>query len=186
MAVRGPSGWRSSNTRDEQGARNLLWLANDRYRGHRLIVWSATIHAARNVGTVDTRDSSWSYATYTTTGDHVWKALGSQVYTLGFVALTGGGRLGNDSWQIKTQQHPGAELEEMLGAAGFEAAFLDYRHIPRGGEWLREPTLSRPFAEHAKIARWNEVLDGLVFLREMKPATWPDFEARLRGISPTR
>jgi erythromycin esterase-like protein len=158
-----------------------LWLLNDRYRGHRLIVWSATIHAAHNVASVDTRDSSWSYADYRPTGDRVWTALGKQVYVLGFVALTGGGRLGNDSWQIKQDQDPAAELEELLGATGLDAAFLDYRHIPRGGEWLREPMLSRPFAEHAKIARWPDVLDGIVFLREMQPATWPNFDVRIRG-----
>ena len=184
MTTKDTKSWASSNTRDEQGARNLLWLANDRYRGHRLIVWSATIHAVRNVANIDTRDTALSYANYSTTGHHVWKALGSQSYTLGFVALTGSGRLGPDSWQIKTRPTPEVQLEELLGAAGFETAFLDYRHIARGGEWLRQPMLSRPIAEHAKMARWNEVLDGIVFLREMKPATWPDFEARLRGAPP--
>ena len=180
MATPGKTSWGSSNTRDEQGARNILWLANDRYRGHRLIVWSATIHAARNVAGVDTRDSTWSYRGYRPAGEHVWQALGAQMYALGFVALTGSRRLGNESWTIKQDQHPAVELEELLGGAGFDFAFLDFRHIPRGGEWLRQPLLSRPFAEHAKIARWVDVLDGIVFLREMKPATWPDFEARMR------
>jgi erythromycin esterase-like protein len=180
MAAKGGVSWGSSNVRDEQGARNILWLLNDQYRDRKLIVRSATVHALRNVASVDTRDSSWNYKGYRTTGDHVWTALRSQSYVIGFVALTGGGRLGNDSWQIKQLQHPAAELEELLGAAGFERAFLDLRHVARGGEWLREPMLSRPIAEHAKIARWNEVLDGIVFLREMKPATWPDFDARLR------
>jgi erythromycin esterase len=174
------------NIRDEQAARNILWLANDRFRGRRIIVWSATIHAARNVAGVDTRDSSWSYAHTRPTGHHVWKAMGSQMYAIGFVALTGEIRLGDESWRIKPDQHPAAELEELLGAAGFETAFLDLRRIARGGEWLREPMLGRFFAEHAKIARWNEVLDGVVFLREMKPATWPGFEARPRRIPPAR
>ena len=184
MAAKGTVSWGSSNIRDEQGARNILWLLNDQYRGHKLIIRSATIHAVRNAATVDTRDSSWNYAGYRTTGDHVWNALGSQSYVIGFVALTGAGRLGNDTWQIKQLQHPAAELEELLGAAGFERAFLDLRHVARGGEWLHEPMLSRPIAEHAKIARWNDVLDGVVFLREMQPATWPDFAARLRRPAP--
>jgi len=177
--------WTSSNTRDEQGARNLLWLANDRFRGHRLIVWSATIHAARHVRGVDTRDSAWSYAGYIPTGEHVWRSLGTRMYALGFVGLGGGWRLGTtDSGRIRVDQHPAAELEELIGAAGFDFAFLDFRRIARGGEWLREPLLSRPFAEHAKIARWPDVLDGIVFVREMQPATWPNFEARLRGSRP--
>lgn len=182
MAAKDSTSWSGFNTRDEQGARNLLWLAKDRYRAHKLIVWSATIHAARNIAGVDTRDPAWSYVGARPTGDHVWNALGKQIYALGFVALEGGGRLGDQAWQIKQAQHPAAELEELLGAAGFETAFLDYRRIPRGGEWLREPMLSRPFAEHAKIARWPDVLDGIVFLREMKPATWPNFAERIKRI----
>lgn len=175
------SDFASSNMREEQGARNLLWLANDRHRGQRLIVWAATAHVARNMPGVDTRDTTWSYAGYTTTGHHVWRALGTQTYTVGFVALSGSSRLGPDSSLIRSDQHPDAELEELMGAAGFQTAFLDYRHIARGGEWLRQPLLSRPFAEHAKFARWPDVLDGIVFMREMQPATWPDFEARLKA-----
>jgi erythromycin esterase len=171
----------SSNMRDEQGARNMLWLANDRHRGQRLIVWSATVHAARNLPGVDTRDTAWSYAGYSPTGHHLWRALGTQMYTVGFVALSGSSRLGPDSSPIRSDQHPDAELEELMGAAGFQTGFLDYRHIARGGEWLREPMLSRPFGEYAMIAHWPDVLDGIVFMREMQPATWPDFEARLKA-----
>jgi erythromycin esterase len=174
----------SSNMREEQAARNMLWLANDKHRGQRLIVWSATVHAARNLAGVDTRDTAWSYRGYSTVGHHLWQALGKQTYTIGFVALSGSSRLGPDSSLIRSNQHPDAELEELMGAAGFQTAFLDYRHIARGGAWLREPFLSRPFAEYAMIARWPDVLDGVVFVREMQPATWPDFEARLKASRP--
>jgi erythromycin esterase len=174
-------GWGGSNPRDEQAGRNILWLLNDRYRGHKLIVWSATIHAARNVETVDTRDTLWNYKGYRTTGDYVWDAIGAQSYTIGFVGLTGSMQLGDESYPIKQHKHEGVELEQMLGVAGFETAFLDLRRVARGGEWLHEPMLSRQFAEHPKIARWNNVIDGVVFIRDMKPATWPNYEARMRA-----
>ena len=170
--------WTGSNLREEQGARNILWLANDRFPGHRLIVWSATIHAARSVSGVETGDSTKSYADSRPTGHHVSLALGSGMYTIGFVALSGEVRLGNESWKITPDQKPAAELEELLGAAGFQTAFLDYRRIARGGDWLRQPMFSRPFAEQSMRARWTEVLDGIVFLREMAPATWPSFEPK--------
>ena len=175
-------GWGGSNPRDKQAGRNILWLLNDRYRGHKLIVWSATIHAARNVESVDTRDA-WNYKGYRTTGDYVWDAIGAQSYTIGFVGLTGSMQLGDESFPIKQHKHDGVELEQMLGAAGFETAFLDLRRVARGGEWLHEPMMSRQFAEHPKIARWNTVIDGVVFIRDMKPATWPDYEARMRARS---
>ena len=184
MAAKNSRSWTADNIREAQGARNILWLANDRHRGHRLIVWLAAVHAARNITEVDTRDTAWSYAAYSPTGQHLWRALGTQVYAVGFVALSGMSRLGPDSLIIRADQHPDAEVEELIGAAGFETAFLDYRHIARGGEWLRTPLLSRPFAEHAKIARWPDVLDGIFFVRQMQPASWPNFEARLKASRP--
>jgi erythromycin esterase len=66
------------NLRDEQGARNLLWLADDRYRGRKLIVWLATIHAARNLG--DIVGSDVDFANVFPTGHHAWQALGPDVH----------------------------------------------------------------------------------------------------------
>jgi hypothetical protein len=62
-----------------------------------------------------------------------------------------------------------------LGADGFDAAFLDFRDIPAGGEWLRGPLVSRPFGNGAMLSpSWPNVLDGLLFVRTGTPATWPE------------
>jgi erythromycin esterase len=163
-------GW---NMRDEQGARNLLWLANERYRGRKLIVWLASIHAARNLEVIDPRDPELPYERTLPTGHHVWQALGPEMYTLGFVALEGESQIGPNTWAIEADQQPEVELEEMLGFAGFDFAFLDYRNRAPGGEWLRTPFGSRPFGNSAMVGPWPEVLDGIIFVRKGTPATWP-------------
>jgi erythromycin esterase len=159
------------NLRDEQGGRNLLWLASDHYRGKKLVVVLATIHAARNLHRVE-----WEWTDYRPTGHHVWQALGSQAYTLGLVALEGeSGWSGDQRWPIIADQRPELELEEMLAAAGFDLAFLDYRAIPPGGEWLRGPLVSRPFGNIAALAdTWTDVIDGLVFVRRGTAPDWAD------------
>ena len=87
---------------------------------------SAALKRAPKIrGEVATRDTAWSYAGYSTTGHHLWRALGRQTYAVGFVALSGSSRLGPDSSTIRSDQHPDAELEELMGAAGFQTAFLD-------------------------------------------------------------
>ncbi len=42
-----------NNVRDEQMARNVLWLLRERYRGQKIIVWSANMHIARNVAEIE-------------------------------------------------------------------------------------------------------------------------------------
>jgi erythromycin esterase len=158
------------NLRDEQGGRNLVWLANDRYRDRKLIVWLATFHAGRNLQQIEDDDIS---AHVIPTGHHVWQALGRQMYMLGMVALEGESDRGGTTRPIVADQRPEFELEEMLGEAGFTSAFLDFRSIPAGGEWLRGPLVSRPFANRAMLApSWPDVLDGLLFVRTGTPGTW--------------
>jgi erythromycin esterase len=162
------------NLRDAQGGRNLVWLANDRYAGRRLIVWLATIHAARNIEDVQSDDVDYTHVV--PTGHHALQALVREMYTLGMVALEGeSGMGGGRTWPIVADQRPEFELEEMLGAAGFDVAFLDFREIPTGGEWLRGPLVSRPFGNGAMLSpSWPNVLDGLLFVRTGTPATWPE------------
>jgi erythromycin esterase len=169
-----PENWIPSwNLRDEQGGRNLVWLANERYAGRRLIVWLATIHAARNIQDIQSDEDDYTHVF--PTGHHVWQALGSQMYTLGMVALEGESGGGGQTWPIVADQRPEFELEEMLGAAGFDAAFLDFREVPAGGEWLRGPLVSRPFGNGAMLSpSWPNVLDGLLFVRTGTPASWPE------------
>jgi erythromycin esterase len=161
------------NVRDAQGGRNLVWLADDRYRGRKLIVWLATLHAARNLEGIDGDEPP--LARLLPAGHHAWQALGPQMYTLGMVALEGTSGWAGRTWPIVADQVPEAELEELLAEAGFELAFLDYRSIPPGGEWLRGPLVSRPFGNIASRARsWPAILDGLLFVRTGTPATWAE------------
>lgn len=44
-------------------------------------------------------------------------------------------------------------------------------HPPQGGEWLREPMISRPAANSGMKAVWPRVLDGMFYRRDWRPAT---------------
>jgi erythromycin esterase len=44
-----------NNRRDVQMGENLVWLADQRYKGRKIIVWAATFHIARNLPSMDTR-----------------------------------------------------------------------------------------------------------------------------------
>lgn len=166
--------------RDKQMAENLFWLANERYRGRKIIVWAATAHLIRNRGfgkdqCADPKD--FDYCNRIPMGQRVWESLGRQIYVLGFTAY--GGTAGNirngkvDEWvgPIKQDQRPSIEMEELLNASGFSYAFLNFRSPHKGGDWLKTPIWSRTMGNQAGLRDWTQALDGLFFIREQQPNT---------------
>ena len=167
--------------RDQQGATNLLWLADERYRGRKIIVWAATWHEFRNKGiamsemaTADPDDVQYFNAA--TMGGHVWETLGNQVYVIGFTAYAGTHGIfragkAEDDGPIRRGPHTSVELEELFNAAGFQYAFLDFRSLQKGGEWLHTPIRARYLGDGPGLRDWTQTMDGMFFIREQKPNT---------------
>jgi erythromycin esterase len=163
----------AGKVRDEQMGRNLVWLANERYPGRKIIVWAATFHNARNLRRLDPGLGNprlkTRYATYSPMGEVAHRTLGGQMYSLGFTAARGKTNH-RGQHQDLLQPTPGS-LEDLMERAGLDNALVDFRHPPRGGKWLREPLISRPLGYAEMKGDWTEVLDGMMFLREMTPRT---------------
>lgn len=99
-------------------------------------------------------------------GQRSWEALGPELYVLGFTAYD----LAPFDQAPRLSQSAEVEFEELMHAADFEFAFVDFRSPPTGGEWLGEPIISRPMANYGMKARWPRVLDGMFYMREWRPA----------------
>jgi len=160
--------------RDEQMGENLLWLAQSYYPEKKIIVWAATMHCIRYPPLIDTRSPGFSYEGSRVMGDLLRQALRDEVYVVGFTAYEGD--CGSPTWRsprikIIRNQDDALEIEEMLNYAGFDYAFLDLRNLPEDGSWLKQSQLCRPLGNSTMAAPWNKVLDGLFFIRQMKPAT---------------
>jgi len=55
------SSWAAFNGRDKQMASNLVWLAQERFKGRKIIVWAASVHNARSLNSVDSQSSEFNY-----------------------------------------------------------------------------------------------------------------------------
>jgi erythromycin esterase len=153
-----------SDLRDIQMGQNLIWLANEYYTDKKIIVWAATYHIARNLGSIE------GHLNITTMGDVVWKELGDQVYALGFTAYTG--RFGIVGQSTQPLSPPSENsLEDLMYKANFSYAIIDFRHPTNNGDWLQEKIISRPLGYQEYGANWTEVLDGIMFIKEMIPST---------------
>jgi erythromycin esterase-like protein len=85
----------SNEEREKQGAANMLWLANERYAGRKIIVWAATFHLFRNKGLDPSQcagPEDVEFCRHVSMGQRVWEKLDKGVYTIGFTAY--GGNIG--------------------------------------------------------------------------------------------
>lgn len=155
------------NIRDEQMADNLLWLIRERYAGRKVIVWAATSHASRNRQLIRPPIAD---AGMIPMGHHLWKALGTETYVIGFTSARGS----FGSWRSRPTDlalpRPGS-LEDACDRTGDDALFLDVRGAVRDGGWLSQPVMAR-FLGHARmVARWGDILDGAFFIKTAGPST---------------
>jgi erythromycin esterase-like protein len=159
--------------RDHQMGKNLVWLANRRYAGRKIVVWAATFHAARNLATIDVEYPKLRemYRAMAVMGEVAWRELGAEMYTLGFTASEGmHGTCFGEPPETLAAPSPGS-LEDLLARAGLDSAVIDFRRPPPGGEWLRRPIASRPLGYLEMRADWTQVLDGMLYTRTMAPST---------------
>ncbi len=144
--------------RDPQMARNLIWLAREVYPQRKMIVWASSPHLTHN------RPSDWD----TAMGHEVFKVLGKETYTVGFIAGEGDWGLWTTREEAKELEPPASgSLEDFFMRAGCESAFLDFRSLGADGAWLKEKLPARPFGLYNWEFNWTDMFDGIVFIREM-------------------
>lgn len=163
-----------TNVRDGQMARNLIWLAENKYPGRKIIVWAATFHLMRNASSIEAK--GMSYEKTIPMGHLVSEKFGEDVFTLGFTAYEG--RAANPwSPSFPLAKPPDGSLEHLCVKAGLGNAVICFRHPKDKPAWLGEKLSSRPLGYMSMRADWTNVLDGMVFTRRMTPSTPADTSA---------
>lgn len=151
--------WAAFNLRDRAMGENLVWLARNEFAGQKIIVWAATSHEMRHREFFTTE-----YTAYAPMGDWVDRAMGLEVYTIGFTAFNG-----NPGWEIGTAA-PGS-IENLIHETGAPYVFLDFRRLDAAGSWLTEPLSSWPLGYQAETTDWPATMDGLFYIQTMTPST---------------
>jgi erythromycin esterase-like protein len=160
-----------NNFRDQWMGETLAWLANERYRGRRIIVWAAAFHTLREPSAITLGPAaSFSYEGITTMGQVVRAALGDAVYTIAFTSAEGAaGRVTSDQPTPLSPPDRGS-LEDMLTATGRRFCFLNLRGLP-DAHWLRSPIAANALGNSPVTTDWTRQFDALVFIRTMFPST---------------
>src|SRR5262249_10358485 len=122
--------------RDVPMGNNLVWLARERYPQRKMVVWAASLHTIRNLHMMDP-----GLRHVRLMGDLAWEAFGEASYSIGFTAHEGArGQVGQAETPIRPVDAD--SLEGLWSETAQSQAFLDFRKLAPGGEWLEQPIVS--------------------------------------------
>src|SRR5262249_10654333 len=155
------------NPRDEQGGRNMIWLARTFYPDRKIIVWAASMHLLREHAAIETRDPRLDYTGVASMGHHLSAALGSAVLTVACTA--GGGEAGialRERWKLAPA--PSGSFEDLCVRAGLENAVVPVPRADAGP--FHGPILARPLGYQPMRADWKRHVDAFVFIKTMEPS----------------
>ena len=164
--------------RDAQMAKNFLALATEKYPKKKIIVWAASYHLMRNPIVVDTlvpkpgggvkREAT--YQNSVIMGEEVGKKLGSEIYSVAFLAAEGEWKLLQNKDATPVPEPRNGSIDDLLNKAGHKNAFVDLKGLPKE-HWLRTTRIvARPFGYADTEAIWPEVFDAFVFTKTMTPS----------------
>lgn len=157
------------NARDEQGGRNLLWLARERYPGRKIIVWAASMHCVRHPERITTQTPGLSYGGVRTAGHVAALELEDDLVVLAFT--TGPGIAGSVfGAPYPVPPPPAGSLEALCAEAGLGPCIVPLRGAAAGSFGAGE-FVARPLGNVSMKARWQEVVDGFVYTPNMTPST---------------
>jgi erythromycin esterase-like protein len=144
--------------RDRSMFQNFEWLQARLPKRHKVIVWAATVHIAKQ------GDPTWGDRVGTNFGSFVHRKYGNHAYSLGFSALTGSYRQGKGNFSVM----PSAPLDSVevhaLQDGRASASYVGPSQLAAAG------AISGAFFRHSyQILSWSEFLDGVVVFRAEQP-----------------
>jgi hypothetical protein len=150
-----------TNERDRSMYLNLHWLLTRWPPGGKVIVWTATVHAAKELSTI-TGDGS-----RIPLGFYIHRDFGNRAFALGFSAYSGSYAMVGRPVQQLSPAPPGSLEARSLADHSGDAVYLSRSDLRMIGS-----IPARPLGTTFTTARWDEVLDGLVIIRRERA---PDY-----------
>lgn len=159
------------NQRDRHMAENLLWLRRHAYPGRKMIVWSLSLHLARDLDRLETGELTIRrrLTRFHLLGEHLAAALEPDPFVVVYTAFAGQkGSLFRTPHDLQTPTR--GSLEDLMGRTGIDHAFLDLGRLSArdGGGWLQQPLIARPLTFIELRGVWPQHVDAFVFLRTMQ------------------
>ncbi len=146
--------------RDRSMFQDFAWLRQQQPRRHKVIVWAATVHIAKQ------GDPTSGDHTGKNFGSYVHQAYGAAAFSLGFSALNGSFRQGRRD----VHDMPPSPLESVeaqaLRASGSAAVYVGPAQLA-----VLSTAPGAIFRHAYQTLPWSAFVDGVVVFREERPPT---------------
>jgi erythromycin esterase len=153
--------------RDSAMAENLIWLANNKYKNRKIIVWAASYHIAKEKQEltfkgVDTKSVEIM-------GSMINLRLPNQVFSLGFVSPEGNyGEWYRQKFMTYPINRTANSIEKIISSLClYDYAFIDFKKTSNKDKFLMAGI---SYGESKAV--WNRVFDGLFYIKVMSPPTY--------------
>jgi len=153
-----------ANIRDEEMAKNLIWLKKQLYSDKKIIVWGANSHLINNRELLFYKDKMVPM------GQLVKDYFADKVHIIGLTCYSG--ELGSIA-QNKIFPVPLASnksIEYLIHSAGFEYAYFD-SHDLANSPIIDSIFVARFLGFTNQKAVWNNMFDSFIFIDKMMPNT---------------
>lgn len=158
-----------SNLRDSIMAENIKWLANERFKNQKIMLWSANTHLAKNTLSVKNK----YLANHKLMGTYLSEYFINSYYFLAFTSY--GGRFFN-SWllHLMSKQKPKRKsIERLMNDQGFDYSFINLRDILiMPNSYFQYFNNSKIFGNYRRKMDLLKVADGVFFIKYMHPKTY--------------
>jgi erythromycin esterase-like protein len=149
---------RNFNERDQSMYANFQWFMSRLPARSKVIVWTATVHAAKTTRGVPGQEQRVPL------GSYIQRDFKNDAFVLGFSAYAGTYALGRQP----ARALPGAPANS-LESRLFEHGETEPRYLDRGQLQAFGTIAARPLGVDFKAVNWSDVLDGIVVFREERP-----------------
>lgn len=157
------------NLRDAQMAHNLLWIIKNKKPGDKVIVWSASMHNARNIGSIQETDDSTFYQNYIPMGQIVYDSIGPRMYSLAF--SSSGGQFQTPFMMqepVEITSKKENSIESFLSGMQIQYGIVNFRTTPMDKIFWSE-MYSNPHGHKNVKAVWPLVHDGIFYIDKIEP-----------------
>ncbi|HVX00139.1 MAG TPA: erythromycin esterase family protein [Candidatus Babeliaceae bacterium] len=152
------------NKRDLQMALNLAWLTETKFKGQKIIVWSANSHIARSLRQIE--DTLFKSARPMT---EVFNGLvKKKIYVMGFTSYKGTAqRIFRQPYSFEQKNND--NLESWININKFNYAFLDFEKYNSTISGQQQNFSMATLGHISVAAPWNKMFDGIFYLYDMEP-----------------
>lgn len=145
--------------RDRSMFQNFEWLQSRLPKRHKVIVWAATVHIAKQ------GDPTWGDRSGTNLGSFIHREYGRNAYSIGFSAVSGSYRRGKGNFtMMPTAPLNSVEARTLQQDGSASASYVGQPRLAARG------TVPGAFFRHSyQTLPWSSFLDGVVVFQTEQP-----------------